>query len=501
MLIKLYQFVKRRNSTMIPTNSTTHLDISTAKINDGNTSILNPEVRLTRVDETGTLAYNYMYIPSFNRYYYIDNWQFNGDGTWTAYCRVDVLASWKPQIQSTGGYVDRASTVSEQNKYISDGMYPATNKSVTTVDRYLTGFDADVADGSFVIGVIGHNNPNIGAVSYYRVTAAQLQTLITNMATTSTAAWSSVNSFSSDVIKSLVNPVQFIVSCKWYPFAFSFTGETSENIYLWAWDTGATGYKLPQTWASFPASSGGWTTCTIYDLQGSPIPGETFPDYHHYPPYAPFAQYSFITPWGTFEIPTEQVAYQMMHTPDSGTPRCRLQYRIMMNFVSGTGTIEARIPSEYVSDAYYEVFRREIEVGMDIPLEQVSISYVNAAKGALKTVGGIASTVAGNPFGILNIADGIIDTAAAITSPSVQSTGATMAAFTPNIEHVYVQATRFRTVDQSNDTLGRPVKKYYSALTAFSGFIKMDVSEFRANCTESERDAVIEYLTNGVFLE
>ena len=73
MDIVFYKFGKRPNSTKRP-NVTASFTASDARFNDGVSSILNPEIRLT-INENTTLNHigcNYCYISQFGRYYYIN---------------------------------------------------------------------------------------------------------------------------------------------------------------------------------------------------------------------------------------------------------------------------------------------------------------------------------------------------------------------------------------------------------------------------------------------
>ena len=57
------------------------------------TNILNPVLKLA-----GYTGGNYCYIPDFNRYYFIDNYNLNNQGIYELFLSVDVLATYKNDL-------------------------------------------------------------------------------------------------------------------------------------------------------------------------------------------------------------------------------------------------------------------------------------------------------------------------------------------------------------------------------------------------------------------
>lgn len=537
MQVTLYKFAKRANSTKVPPSGTPSLPLASVKINDGNTSIINPSIRLPDTVSATLSDFNYCYIPKFTRYYYIQNWTYNGDGTWTADCSIDMLASWRSEIFSSSGYVSRSSLSSEWSKFVPDSFYPATLQSISCIDEFNTGFDSRLAYGTFIVGIIANDTysvgtnpnqgPNVGAVTYYALHLNELKTLINNMITTSTSAWSSVDSFTSDAVKSVLNPIQFIVSCMWFPFGFQPpVSVPATNIYLWGWDTGATGKKINDTWLNFPLGEGAqWNTAYIIDIDDESFPGHSTltDEYACWPPYAPYATYSMITPWGTFDLDTQIIANRFMAkqigVETAANRKVAIEYRIQVNLISGTGTLEVRTPPKDVPETNHILFKRNISVGLEIPLVQLSIQYLDAAKttasALTQTTGAVGSAVMNGSGaigaavqGAATLITNMIDVVPQLFAPSVQSTSSTNAAFTPLIEKVYIQSTRYRTINQRPALFGKPVKKYYNSLSTFaptqlvnSVFVQMDQTDFNALCTTTEHDAIIEQLLGGVFFE
>lgn len=94
------------------------------------TEILNPVITLaTAIDVE---AYNYCYIPEYNRYYYISNIVSVVNGLWTINLSVDVLMSFKQYFANFDVILKRSQT--EYNKYINDGeIVTAADNIISTV--------------------------------------------------------------------------------------------------------------------------------------------------------------------------------------------------------------------------------------------------------------------------------------------------------------------------------------------------------------------------------
>lgn len=505
-----YIFSKKDNSTKLPSSSTTHINTQ-ININDNDSSLVYPQIRVAfPVGENGVISllpYNYVYISNFARYYWVTDWHYNADGTWTASCKVDVLASWVGYFYDMSGFVNRCPEFPNsggiRDNYIVDPAFPPTNDFKVFKGKYPTGMTPDISDGAFVLGVISDKSPNVGAVSYYVVSSAQLAVLMNNMVTNSNSTWADVDSLDSDVLKSLINPMQFVVSCKWFPFGI-IVNTSPTYISLWGWNTGAYGYKLQETHIQIPTAN------NYYHLQLQDI-DITYPEsMSDYPYFAPYAEYSIITPWGSFDLDPNAMAklYMTQYTPQTRL----LDYCIMVNLVSGTGTF-------IVETQGYEFFRREINVGLDIPLAQVSLNYVSMAKSAISAAGktGDVGAWMSNPVGnAAGIASDLIDATAASLSPAVQSTGSTTAAFTPLIEDIVYQMRRYRRVQAHHGqrAVGYPAKHYCqylrdalsslteSGVTRRFGYIQVDyISSWLAPCTDEERTMIVDYFKTGVHFE
>ena len=110
--IALYHFAKRDNSTARPlANSGNGIDtVYTGELKTG-CSMLSPQVMFKFEPGFSPRKFNYGYIPLFERYYFIDDWEWSA-GLWIANMGVDVLATWKVYIEKDTEYITRAAGAS-----------------------------------------------------------------------------------------------------------------------------------------------------------------------------------------------------------------------------------------------------------------------------------------------------------------------------------------------------------------------------------------------------
>ena len=122
MLVNLYSFEKKKNSTKQPLISSA-TTLTSVQLKD-ETSIMNP-VLLVNPSNSALPSpfvpsgFNYANIPSFGRYYYISDWTWK-NGIWECTLNVDVLASFKTAIGNTSAYVERSASMYDSN--VVDGF-------------------------------------------------------------------------------------------------------------------------------------------------------------------------------------------------------------------------------------------------------------------------------------------------------------------------------------------------------------------------------------------
>lgn len=98
-------------------------------------SIINPKIIIQYLNPS---QFNYCYIPSFNRYYYISNITSIRTNLWLIECSVDVLMSFNTQIKNMSVIVAEDST-DDNETYINGKPWQTTVKTKTDVIMFPSG--------------------------------------------------------------------------------------------------------------------------------------------------------------------------------------------------------------------------------------------------------------------------------------------------------------------------------------------------------------------------
>lgn len=111
------------------------------------TDILNPIIKLGKAMDP--LTYNYVYIPEFNRYYFVSEPPTFDAGYYTLKLHVDVLMSWKDYINKQKAIIKRNET--RFNMYLDDAQYKVQNRDAVRTVVFPSGFNGH----QIVLGVVG----------------------------------------------------------------------------------------------------------------------------------------------------------------------------------------------------------------------------------------------------------------------------------------------------------------------------------------------------------
>lgn len=239
-----YTFKKKPNSTAIPSSSATTYSIELVD----SCSIINPIIRLRGSSASDMLGrFNYCYIPTFNRYYFVTDAQFDSDrGIWNMFLEVDVLATAKSDILASTQYVERSAT--NYDLTLPDNKYPTTS---TPSYAYKIGsdfFNKSPLTGDFIIGVVCNGASStltrIGGTQYYVLNNTQMSDLMDWIMQTSN--YMSMVGLANELTDVIADPTQFIVSCKFFPRTLlDLTGYPTDTIRFGGFNSNVTGTKLP----------------------------------------------------------------------------------------------------------------------------------------------------------------------------------------------------------------------------------------------------------------
>lgn len=461
-----YQFAKRTNSTKRPSGGQEFgIDLKAP------CNIINPEIKIaTQSDPTG---YNYCYLPTFSRYYWVKNWTYS-EGLWTASLTVDTLASYREQIGNSTEYVARSSARFDGT--ISDGLYPATAKVQSVTTAFQGGFAETISGGFFVIGFIAKTPNSIGAVTYVVMTPGNAKKLSAKLLTD--VSYLSIDNaeISDSLTKILFNPYQYIVSCNYFPFDIA---ELTAHLPLVSSvDVGWWSVDVP-CWILGEDNN----NLTKYVSVGIPKHPQAA-SRGGYCNASPYTDYTiFLQPFGVIPLEASKLW---------GATTLSIQYTVDLF----TGDSILRM----FTDTNQLVHETTAKLGVPIQLSNITFD-VPSGGGLLQTgiaaaFGGLQAALTGGSFS--DVGNGILNAAQA-TNADVASKGATGS--TIAFDSVPYMVARFKIlVDDNNDDHGRPLCKRVQ-LSTIPGFIMVDDPDIALNATAAEIDSVKSYLKNGFFYE
>lgn len=149
--VTLYDFEKRHNSTRRPEGNSWD---QTGVLREGS-SLITPTISFefatdfSPMSNSYGLKFNYAYVSKFARYYWITDWTYEG-GLWHAAMKVDVLATYRPQILASNLFVAYDSTT--PNTDLVDNRLSML-MSINSHD-YRTGMFAKLGQGTTGGGVV-----------------------------------------------------------------------------------------------------------------------------------------------------------------------------------------------------------------------------------------------------------------------------------------------------------------------------------------------------------
>jgi len=472
MQVYLFGYQKKKNSTAQPVlNTGTAFDM---QLKD-NTSILNP-VLLLNQSTTGMPSpftpgyYTYAYIPKFNRYYFVTDWEWV-NGLWNCYLSEDVLASFKTTIGTTTAYIERSA--SSFNGSIVDTLYPAkTDVEISNMTIASSWFNVAPSGGCYVMGVVNYQSSNhVGAITYYAMTTAQLNSVLAFLFGNNIYQAGNITEIGEDLFKSLFNPFQYIVSCMWFPATASTYGSSQTTIKVGYWDTGVTAYVMTAV------SDVRFLTGTITDHPQASTRG----DYLNYAPFTKITLY--CEPFG--EIPID---------PYYTRNRKYLYAKVAIDTITGSATLRVAF-RESTSGNYSNkpCVEKTAQMGVPIQLAQVLSDYSGA-------ISSLTSGLTGGIAGMITGAIGAtVQSAIATQAPSVSTNGSNGSFASYVIEPALV-VEHYKLVDEDKADLGRPLMTT-KTINTLSGYIKCAEAHFSGSCFDSERDTINRFMVDGFFYE
>lgn len=468
MQVNFYpNFSKRPNSTERPS---TELAIATQCQLKDETSFIRPVLKIVSQLTSGTFspnAFTYAFIPQWQRYYYINDWQYI-NACWECSLTVDVLASFKIEIGLTDAYVVRAAAAYDGS--IIDNYYPAnTNYQVVKSNVATSWLGVAPSGGTYVVGCINNQaSGRMGSVSYYALTQAQLNSLLAYMFSDSIYNGASITEISSGLFKSVFNPFQYIVSCVWFPFTGESFGSATTTIKVGYWDTGVTGRVCQNV------AQNTYVTATLPNH-----PQATRGSFLNYAPYSRHTLY--IPPFGSIPINTN---FRSLGN--------YLYSACYIDHLTGIATLRISLSSSSNRSEYNILAERTANIGVPIQIAQV---MVDAVSGVQSVSNGVSSLLSGNIGGLIES----IGNALLSQVPQVSTSGAN-GSFLNQIMTPVLVSEFLRIVDENNTEFGRPLCSV-RRINTLSGYIQCGDGDHAFSGTKPENDEINNYLRTGFFYE
>ena len=465
-----FTFSKRENSTAQPVLNTGN---KAEIILKAPTSILNPVIEMDLGIVAAPATINYMYIPDFGRYYWLTSpgWVWE-NRKWVGYFTVDPLASWKTGIGTTSSYVARSA--SSYDGDIIDNYYggKATPSFVTEVMQNSL-FVKDLTAGSYVVGIQGKNaNATGGAVNYYVMDNAALRALCDYMLDTVDY---NVQEISTELLKCIFNPLQYIVSCIWFPFQITGGTSTSGVVQFGWWTVTITAGSITKLGAD-----------TTWNSANQSIDIPTHPQAAtrgNYLKASPFSKYYLSA--GPFGIVPLDDSFKLI----SGT----VVFWVEVDLITGTGRLEVKTPGSLsIISLMTAQIGVPIQLGQNVLNQGALASMGGAAASAIQSAAGL--DVVGAVSGVNNYIGNYLESKFPLIS-SLGSNGNTA------FYNLFAVIAEFITVvDEDIQDRGRPLMQV-KTINTLSGYIECINPDPQIACSDSELTAIIGYMSRGFFYE
>lgn len=459
MNVTFYTFSKRKNSTARPSSGGTDVD---CKLKD-DTSLLNP---ILEVRTPPALAWNYAYIPTFARYYFVGEMSYYR-GVWSITLAVDPLASWREQIRNTRCHVLYSS--SSYNLDLIDGRVVGAGHYIR--DSRTSAFNGAKAGanvtpkGTFAVSCLSNGSSwQTGAATTYYMTYQQMQSFAN--AIQNADLWEQLKQW-------FTNPLDGIIECYYIPLSPDSYLDLSSDIGIRIGDydvPGVTGRACLSTDMAIR------TQRTTIEIPWN------YSDFRRLSPYTditlfvPFCGSKSLDPAALYNVEQFFIDYSVDFT---------------------SGSVQA---IAYIKEMVLEEFSGNIKITLPIAQTQARVPEV------LGAVGGIVDFATGRPAaGVANVVNAVVSQASHKVMGGMS--GSVLGAILGND---LMRWQEFRCTCTSRETNTSPadiratignVLDDVISLNAESGYIQTEGFSVDAPAFDSELEAINTMMDGGVYLQ
>lgn len=453
-------FTKRENSTKRPTASNRKITISCLLKEP--TSLHNP-VLLVELNPAQSSNFTYAYVDRWKRYYFITDIVFVSETLCEVHLKVDVLATYKTEIGASEQYVVRSYSDFDTNAV--DSLYPALSKTSKQISTFsgTTSLNRNIEDGFYVFGYIDvFPSNNIPAskrygILYVVLTAEEFSVLC-----------GAISNAEQGTL-GIADPLQHVVSVKWFPFSPNYTAYANVSI-----DLGLAVSYQPAVYRLIENPV--WSSSAF----GVDIPKHPEASARgNYLNIAPFSSYILYNPL-TGEYPIDALLLAGFS---------KLWFRIKCDCVTGAALLTLFVTS---GSAELVIGTINCVMGVDIEMTSDKVNVLDAGLDFVKAGGALASE---------NYIGAISGVASALQAclPKVQTVGQ-RGSFLPYDYDFNLRSEFTYTASEDRANRGRPLMKT-KTINTLTGFIQCADADVELTATAEEQAKVKSYMESGFFYE
>lgn len=343
--------------------------------------------------------YAYAYVQEWKACYWVTEREF-ADGEILLHCELDPLATYRTAIRNSSQYVLRSASF--QNEHIVDLEYPVVGQKqqlASVLAAASNPFETSIGAGVFVMGVTSKAaaaGSSLGTTFYISMNPSQMTAFAGALMNNDSWLNISASELSSDMVKVILNPIQYIQSIKWFPLDPTDIRETGgsmqSNLPIGWWNITTDYYK---------AFSGDNQVIKLsFELTVPKHPQAAF--IGQYLNYDPFSNYKLRLPIiGELDLPSR--------VGDADKVEVIYDIDIPSGLANVTVNSVITTPATTMTEATFTT-----NVGVDVPLSQILKDEVGAVKSAVSTVANAVGAISG--FVTNNIVAGTESAANAVNS-------------------------------------------------------------------------------------
>lgn len=474
--VQFGQTTKARNSTLVPTLSTT----CQCLLKD-QTSIVRPTFTI-HLSQSGAPTFeqlsqfNYCYVAMFKRYYFITNITSFTAAVVLIDCEVDVLATFKDDILNTPAFVMYSQ--SRYNAQVVDGRLPMLGTSVQSCNITDIG-TLFTREGVFALTAVSPEiSGETGAAATILMGAVNLKQLAAKLY--SDDFWESVKT-------ELYHPEEALIACMWTPISESQAkGNGNSQIKIGKYDL-YTGFNIKKT------------------VTASFVVPFTIP-HGDYRSFEPYTKYTMTLPGvGTIDVPMKllygneamnmevlSIKVNVSASPVSGDVIYNMELMDASGGVSGNGV------------AYTVKGNFGVEVPISRTVGRFGSILQSVAGGVSSVIGGAAI---GGPVGALggaanfagNMIGGLMESMNTHTN-IVGSLGgwSVMDGYNIAIESKTIAYNVSDNPPNVANTIGRPLYANVSRLGVLTGFVNCVGAHVKTWGTGEELNMISSYINGSL---